>query len=161
MRVSPYRAVLFGVAAFALAACSNQSLTPSGSSYDLAGQYAGTGQDSVLGNATASTTLAESNSVLTGIVTLASTTSSATLSQAVTLSVNSSYRVSGTSTASVGTGSCSFSLTGGYNTSTYQLTGTYAATSGCSGESGSFTMTQECIAPQTSERFRQSRPGSC
>jgi hypothetical protein len=155
------RAAVFVAAAFALAACSNQSLTPSASRYDLGGQYAGTGQDSVLGNATASTTLAESNSVLTGIITLASTTSSATLSQAVTLSVNASYRVSGTSTASVGTGSCSFSLTGGYDTGTYVLTGSYAATNGCSGESGSFTMTQECIAPETGERFRQSRPGSC
>jgi hypothetical protein len=151
---------LIVTAVFSLSACGGQAVTLANAPLDLAGQYTGTATDSVFGSAAASTTLSESGSTLTGTVALVSTTSNATLSQSVTWTVGSGYTIGGTAT--VAGSACSFSTTGVYDTSTNVLSGKYTAVSGCSGETGTFSLTQQCTNPvSATARKPQERPTSC
>ncbi len=159
------RLALFTSAAFLLAACSSDHVSlPANGAYDLAGQYTGTATDSALGSGTASTTLAETGSTLSGTVTLLAA-SGASLTQNVTWTIGSNYALSGTTTIpQSGGGSCTFASSGQYSTSTFAITGSYTATSGCTGETGTFTLTQQCTNPATpaeSERRILTRPTSC
>lgn len=145
---------------FALSSCGGGVMvSPAPPTLDLAGQYAGTAADSVLGSATATTTLSESGSTLTGTVVFVSSATGAMLSQAVTWTVSPTYAISGTT--KVTGGSCTFSSTGAFDTSTNALSGTYTATSGCVGESGTFSLVQQCTNPITADRKRLTRPTSC
>jgi hypothetical protein len=151
---------LLVIAALSLSACGGQSVTLASAPLDLAGQYTGTATDSVFGSANASTTLTESGTTLTGTIALTSTTSNATLSQLVSWTVASGYTISGT--ANVAGSQCSFSSTGVYDTSTNVLSGKYSAVSGCSGETGTFSLTQQCTNPVSDAlRRRLARPASC
>jgi hypothetical protein len=145
---------------FTLSSCGGGAVvSPPAAGLDLAGQYAGTGTDSILGSARATTTLSESGSTLSGTIVFVSSATGATLSQAVTWTIGPSYAISGT-TKFTG-GSCTFSSTGAYDTSTNALAGTYTATSGCAGETGTFTLVQQCTNPITADRKRFTRPTSC
>ncbi len=151
---------LLVIAALSLSACGNQTVTLASAPLDLAGQYTGTASDSVFGSANASTTLAESGNTLSGTIALVSTTSNATLSQSVSWTIGSGYTISGTAT--VAGSQCSFSSTGVYDTSTNVLSGKYTAVSGCSGETGTFSLTQQCTNPiDNAFRRRLARPTSC
>jgi hypothetical protein len=148
------------IAALSLSACGNQSVTLASAPLDLAGQYTGTATDSVFGNATASTTLAEAGTTLSGTILILATTSHATLSQSVSWTVASGYTISGTVTDPGG--QCTFSSTGVYDASTNVLSGKYTAVSGCSGETGTFSLTQQCTNPVSdAARKPQERPTSC
>jgi imidazole glycerol phosphate synthase subunit HisF len=156
------RIALTAVAIFALTACSGGGVfAPANPADVLSGQYAGSAADNIYGSSTATTTLSEAGRTLYGTVTLISTATSSSSTQAVTFSIGSSYNLTGTITY----GTCTFSSTGNYNTTTNVLSVSYASQSGCAGETGTLTLTQECTnpvmtAPQAARR-RESTLNAC
>jgi hypothetical protein len=63
----------------------------------------------------------------------------------------------------VGSAACSFAYKASWSASTYQLTGSYESVVGCSGESGTFTLTQQCYYSVSGSLRRNtgSGPGAC
>ncbi|HZZ64486.1 MAG TPA: hypothetical protein VFE17_03235, partial [Candidatus Baltobacteraceae bacterium] len=49
-----------------------------------------------------------------------------------------------------GGATCTFSTTGNYNTGSQQITGSYSAVTGCSGQTGTYTLNQQCTDTVTS-----------
>lgn len=77
---------------------------------------------------------------------LSTTAGATTLNSSLTLSISGSNAVGGSMVQDLPGGTtCTFSTTGTYNSTTLQLTGTYTAVSGCTGQSGTFTLTQQCV----------------
>jgi hypothetical protein len=155
------RLALTVAASFALSACSGGGVfTQANPSDVLSGQYAGSATDNIYGTLTATTTLAEAGRTLYGTVSLVSATG-ASSTQAVTFAIGSAYDLSGTITA----GTCTFSSTGSFDTSSNVLSVSYASKSGCAGESGTLTLTQLCTNPvmtaPKAARRRESTLNSC
>lgn len=148
-------AAILAAAALALSGCDNgtSSAPPAATALtNIAGEYTGTVQDSTLGAQTASTTLAEHGSSIGGALTIASGASSATWAIAWTLTTANT--VSGSGSVSVNGPTCTFAMSGSYNPTSGQITGTYQAVSGCSGRTGSFTLNQQCSNPTAAARRR-------
>jgi len=162
-RARTMRRLAVAVAAiFGLSACSGGGVfAPANPSVVLSGQYAGSATDNIYGTSTASTTLSEAGRTLYGTVALVLASTSASQTQAVTFAIGSSYNLTGTITY----GTCTFSSTGNYNTSTNVLSVSYTSQSGCPGETGTLTLTQQCTnpvmtAPQAARR-RESSLTAC
>ena len=142
------------VIAFALAACNSTSSnsTPNTIS-NISGDYTGTVQDSISGTLPATATLSQHGSAAGGVLT--TTSGAVALNSAITLVVTTSNAVSGTIVQDLPGGTtCTFSTTGNYNTGSQQITGSYSAVTGCSGESGTYTLNQQCTDTVTSVERR-------
>lgn len=142
-------AVLFLSGSIALAGCNTNSTTPTPSTTNVAGQYSGTIQDSVLNSAPATATLNQSGRNVTGTMTIGTGVGAPTGTLALTLSNSNS--LTGTMNLQIGSVNCTFNTTGQYSTSSYVWSGNYTAQSGCNGETGTFTMTEQCsLSPGSS-----------
>ena len=145
-------------AVLVLAGCSHKSSTiPSTPAITpVAGDYTGTVQDSVFGALNATTTLGQHGSTVGGALALSA--GATTLTEAVAWAIDSSNNLSGSGTATINGSGCSFAMTGAYDPNTGIITGTYTASTGCSGQTGTYTLTQQCtytpafgrMHPQTS-----------
>lgn len=154
-------AAIFAAASFLLLAGCNGAAAPSvtrattagGESApvpqrlsNISGDYVGTVQDSQGGTGNAKATLAQHNANAGGAV--KDKESGVTLNVDVSLTVTSSNSTSGALVIDfppVRSGPvCTFSTTGAYDPSTGVLSGTYTAVTGCSGDTGTYTLTQQC-----------------
>lgn len=151
-----YIAALFAFGLIALSAGPAPALqTPAwqhGNGQNLTGQYSGSVSDSVLGSGTAIANLAGSGGGLGGYFVF--TFGSANYDNPTIagggrndLQANG-YRgggdVFGTFESTIASAACEFHYSASYSASNNELTGSYKATNGCSGQTGTFTLTQQC-----------------
>jgi hypothetical protein len=108
---------------------------------EIAGQYSGSVTDSVLGTGTAVANLASAGSSVGGWYgfTFASTTYSNP-----TAAEGGWRGIEGTFVATIASSSCIFAYRASYDSSSFELNGKYKAISGCSGQNGSFSLTEQC-----------------
>jgi hypothetical protein len=155
------RGVLFSagllslISLVALAGCSG-SVAPVAStpqSSNISGDYSGTVQDAQGGSGTATATLAQSGSTAGGTITIKET--GQTLSAQISLAMTSSDAVSGSMVIDFASGTtCTFSTSGTYNSTTAVLNGSYTAVTNCAGDSGTYSLTQQCTDTITSVKHR-------
>ena len=121
---------------------------------NISGDYAGTMQDAQGGSGTATATFAQhSGGVAGGAIT--DTEAAAKITAQISLAFTSAATMSGSMVVDYASGTtCTFSTTASYNTSTNVLSGSYAAITNCSGDSGTYTLTQQCIDTITSSERR-------
>ncbi len=147
-----------------LSACSGTSnvLSPRPSPTStpiVAGDYTGSISDSLRGGGTAAATLAQHGANLGGELTSTFGTTNIEMFVSATLDASNNFAGEIIQDAPV---TCVFTLNGSYNTSTNQLTGSYGALTGCSGQNGNFTLTQQCIDQPTARRAQPiSGPRPC
>jgi hypothetical protein len=113
---------------------------------NISGDYAGTVQDFKGGTGIAKGTLAQHGANAGGAVKDKETSENFAIDLSLTITAENS-----TSGALVidfppaGTGAvCTFSTTGAYDPSTKILSGSYMAVSGCRGDTGTYSLTQQC-----------------
>lgn len=163
IELRPARAAALAAAAIiALAAC-NSSTSPSTPAQptNISGDYAGTVQDAQAGSGAATGTLAQHGTGAGGAITF--TPSSGALTAQMSLSINASNAVSGAMVIDYPDGTtCTFSTTGSYSTSSNVLSGSYTAKTNCAGDTGTYSLTQQCTDTITSaERRRMAPPAAC
>lgn len=131
-----------------LTACTSSSNpspapTPTPALSNLSGDYSGTVQDAQNGTGTATATLAQTGSSAGGAITI--TVPGGTITAQIALSITSSNSVGGAMVIDYPNGTtCTFSTTGTYNTGTNVLSGSYTAVTNCSGDTGTYSLTQQC-----------------
>jgi hypothetical protein len=139
----------------ALAGCSG-SVAPVASTpqpSNISGDYSGTTQDAQGGSGTATATLAQTGATAGGAITVKE--AAATLTAQISLTMTSSDALSGSMVIDYANGTtCTFSTTGTYSTSTNILSGSYTALTNCAGDSGTYSLTQQCTDTITSDRHR-------
>lgn len=145
----------------ALSACgpsgSSTGITPAAPT-NISGDYTGTVTDSVGGAMPATALLAQHGSTAGG--TLSTTSGLTTTNSAFSVAIGSSNAVSGTIVQDLpGDVTCTFSTTGAYSTATAQLTGSYTAVTGCSGQHGTYALTQQCTDTVTNTGDRRAALG--
>jgi hypothetical protein len=113
---------------------------------NISGDYLGTVQDSQSGTGNAKATLAQHDANAGGAVKDKETNQTLTVDASVT--ITSSNTTSGALVIDfppAKTGPvCTFSTTGTYDPNTGILSGSYTAVTGCSGDTGTYTLTQQC-----------------
>lgn len=107
------------------------------------GQFSGTVQDSALGTGSASASLAQDESVVGGVVNV-SYSGSNNVSYSFAAKTKDGLSLGGAQVASLASGVCSLSVTATYDTTKHVLSGTYKAANGCTGVTGTFSLTKEC-----------------
>lgn len=160
------------VIALALAACNSTtngpfispspspSPSPTPQISNLSGDYTGTIQDSQNGSGTVSGTLAQQGSNAGGSLTITGTSSSVTA--ALSLTISSANSLTGAMVIDYPSGTtCTFSTSGTYNPSTNVINGSYSAVTSCSGQSGTYSLTQQCSDTVTSVRRRTMTTPKC
>jgi len=152
MRRFSVHAILAVAAALALAACNSNTAAPAvaPSPANISGDYSGTMQDAQSGSGTATATLAQHGATAGGAI--AATLASATLNAQISLTIKSSNAVNGTMVIDYPSGgpTCTFSTSGTYNASTNVLSGSYTAVTNCTGDTGTYSLTQQCTDTVTS-----------
>lgn len=149
------------IAAFVLAACNSSnngpfvspspSPSPAPSPANLSGDYSGTIQDSANGSGSVAGTLAQQGTNAGGPLTI--TSASGAVTAAVSFAIASSNALSGAIVIDYPSGStCTFSTAGSYDSTTNVITGTYSAVTNCSGQSGTYSLTQQCSDTVTAHR---------
>jgi hypothetical protein len=143
---------LFAVAAcLVLTGCNSSPSTPSvPAPSNISGDYSGTVQDAQGGAGTATGTLAQHGANAGGSIT--DTEAGATLNAQISLTIASSNHVSGTIVIDYPNNgpTCTFSTKGAYSTSTHVLSGSYSAVTNCAGDTGTYSLTQQCTDTVTS-----------
>lgn len=111
---------------------------------NLSGDYTGTVQDSVGGTGDATATLAQHGTSAGGAI--SDVEGGGTITFQADLSISASNSVSGAMVVDYGGGgpTCTYSTTGTYDPGTNVLSGSYSAVTNCSGESGTYALTQAC-----------------
>jgi hypothetical protein len=135
---------LFAGLLLALPSCNGTVSNPvPAAPSNISGDYAGTVVDSSAGTLAATALLAQHGSSAGGTITTAP--GGTTLVSSLSLAIDSSNAVSGTMVQDLpGDITCSFAVTGSYATSTAVLAGSYHAITGCTGQTGTYTLTQSC-----------------
>ena len=144
----------------ALAGCSSGSVAPPASPQpsNISGDYSGTVQDAQGGSGTATATLAQTGFTAGGAIAVKETAQ--TISAQISLTLTTSNAVSGSMVIDYANGTtCTFSTSGTYNTSTNVLSGSYAAVTNCAGDSGTYSLTQQCTDTITSIERRRMTGG--
>jgi len=146
---------LFTLIAFvALAGCSSGSIAPPASTpqpANISGDYSGTVQDAQSGSGTATATLAQTGSTAGGAITIKQ--AAQTVTAQISLALSASDAVSGSMVIDFASGTtCTFSTTGTYNASTSVLSGSYTAVTNCAGDTGTYSLTQQCTDTITSAK---------
>jgi hypothetical protein len=127
---------------------------------NISGDYSGTMTDGQNGNSTATGTLAQTGSNAGGSI--VSTGGNQTLTYQMAVAIDSNDRITGSMVTDLPAGAqCSFAFTGAYDATTNVLSGNYTAVSGCSGDTGSFALTQTCSARPDALRRRMGTPAQC
>ena len=151
--------VLSLVSLVALASCGSASVAPTPSPANISGDYSGTVQDAQGGNGSATATLAQTGSTAGGTITVKEATQ--TVSAQISLALTSSDAVSGSMVIDFSNGTtCTFSTSGNYNAATAVLSGSYSAVTNCAGDSGTYSLTQQCTDTITSVRHRDTGTGA-
>lgn len=113
---------------------------------NISGDYVGSVQDSQGGSGTAKATLAQHRAEAGGAI--KDRESSHTIALDLSLTVSSTNATSGAMVVDyppAGSGPvCTYSTTGTYDPSTNILSGSYTAVAGCTGETGTYALTQQC-----------------
>jgi hypothetical protein len=152
MRRSYIHAIVAVAASLALAACNGSVATPAAtpSPANISGDYSGTMQDTQSGSGTATATLAQHGATAGGAI--AAALANATLNAQISLTVTSTDSVSGALVIDYPNNgpTCTFSTTGTYNASTNILSGSYTAVTNCTGDTGTYSLTQQCTDTVTS-----------
>lgn len=141
-------------AALVLGGC-NKSAAPSPvptstpSVSNISGDYTGTTQDAQGGAGTANATLAQNGTSAGGAITIKQ--SAVTVTAQVSLSITTSNALSGAMVIDYPNGTtCTFSTSGAYNATTNVLSGSYTAVTNCAGDTGTYSLTQQCTDTVTS-----------
>jgi hypothetical protein len=154
---------LFALAGcFALAACHSGTATPPlAAPSNISGDYIGTMQDAQGGGGTATAAFAQHGFTAGGAIT--DTENTATITAQVSLTITRSNSVSGAIVIDHADGTtCTFSTTGTYDTSTNVLSGSYSAVTNCAGDTGTYSLTQQCTDTVTSvDRRTMGLPAHC
>jgi lipopolysaccharide export system protein LptA len=118
-------------------------------------------QDAQGGAGTATATFAQHGSSAGGAIT--DTESTATITAQVSLTIARSNAVSGAMVIDYADGTtCTFSTAGSYNASTNVLSGSYSAVTNCAGDTGTYSLTQQCTDTITSaDRRTMGLPPHC
>jgi hypothetical protein len=113
---------------------------------NISGDYTGSVQDSQGGSGTAKATLAQHRAEAGGAI--KDRESNQTIALDVSLTVSSTNATSGAMVVDyppAGSGPvCTYSTTGTFDPTTNMLSGSYAAVAGCTGDTGTYTLTQQC-----------------
>jgi hypothetical protein len=117
--------------------------TPNIAMTNVAGQYSGVVHDSTLQKGSATITLTQSGMAAGGTFN-AIYSSSKSVQSVVALSLSGRANLRGTSVGTVVSATCTFNEQAVYHPATYRLTGSYTAIHGCSGETGTFAVKEEC-----------------
>jgi hypothetical protein len=157
-------------AIIALTSCNSStspSPNPSASPQvaNISGDYAGTMDDKQSGSGAVTATLAQHGSSAGGAITDA-LTGGGTITAQMSLSISSSNALNGAIVVDYSDGTtCTFSTTGTYTnngTTTAQITGSYTAVTNCSGDTGTYTLNQQCVDTVTSvDRRTMGFPATC
>lgn len=149
--------VIPAACAFALVACNADrpaSFAPSSSAAgaaapafangvrNVAGQYAGTLDDSSLGQGHARASIAQFGGSAGGPI--VATFASAKRANATAGTLDGDGALRGTMVANVGSVACTFRFSARYDGSTHVLNGSYRAIDECSGDSGTFALKERC-----------------
>jgi hypothetical protein len=134
-----------GVPSAASAAGSAARGIGGGQTINLSGQYRGTVKDNMHGKGTGTATFAQNGSSLGGTL----DSGSAVIAD-VAWTIDGT-NVDGSSVIVTTSGYCTLSLTSTYNTKTFKLAGKYHAVHGCTGETGTFSLKQQCIYESSNE----------
>jgi hypothetical protein len=129
---------------------------------NVSGDYSGTFHDGIAGTGAATTTLAQHGSNAGGAINAATPGGGATAQ--ISLTIASSNALTGAMVINYPSGTtCTFSTTGTYsnNGSTAGISGSFVPVTGCSGDSGTYTLTQECTDTITSAIRPFSFPAQC
>jgi hypothetical protein len=119
---------------------------------NLTGQYSGSVADSALGTGTATANFAGLDGTLGGY--FGFTFGSATYANVVD-AYSTFGGIAGVFVATIASTACTFSFKAGYHRSSHELNGKYNAINGCSGETGSFSVTQQCTYDEQSQGIRR------
>ena len=141
---------VFACLLLALPSCSGTTNNPvPAAPTNISGDYAGTVVDSASGSSAATALLAQHGFTAGGTITTAP--GGTTLVSSVAIAIDSTNAVTGTMVQDLPDGStCSFAVTGTYTTTSAVLSGSYHAITGCSGRTGTYTLTQSCTDTVTS-----------
>ncbi|HEY8297153.1 MAG TPA: hypothetical protein VIG32_03925 [Candidatus Baltobacteraceae bacterium] len=124
----------------------------------IAGEYTGTVQDSASGAGTTAVTFSQSGSSVGG--TLAMTYGAAKIDNALALTISSGGGLAGTALATINNATCAFHFTGTYDETTNRVTGSYAAASGCAGQTGTYVLDRQCTDPVLNSDRRRTLGGA-
>lgn len=138
--------------ATAAAACNGTTstttpATPAPALANVAGQYRGTVADTAFGNGKALGDFSQTGSTVGGRLRL--TYAGKKVLNSVAMTLARSGALSGDAVATIGQTACTFSVSANYDATSFALSGSYAATTGCSGESGTFAMKEVCYYQQS------------
>lgn len=141
-------AAIAAAAITALSACnSSSSPAPAPSVANISGDYAGTMTDAQGGAGTATATLAQHGASAGGAIT--DVQASGTITAQISLAITPSNALSGAMVVDYPNGTtCTFSTAGTYSngaSATPQISGSYTAVTNCNGDTGTYTLTQQCV----------------
>lgn len=147
--------IAFGAAvfcAFLTAGCNNATSTttpamPAPKPANVAGQYRGTVTDTAFGSGKALGDFSQTGTTVGGRLKL--TYGSETILNSVAMKLAHANSLSGSAVATIGKVACTFAISATYDSTTFDLTGNYSASNGCSGESGTFAMKERCYYSQS------------
>lgn len=164
MRKACFKVATFALGScIALAGCNASSAIPSATVPNISGDYSGTIQDGQGGSGTATGTLAQHGASAGGAIT--DTEAAQTITGDLSVTITPSYAYSGTMVIDYPSGTtCTFHTTGSYvnGSGGWGLNGSYKAVTNCSGDTGTYTLTQQCTDTVTSARRRpESFPAAC
>jgi hypothetical protein len=140
-------------ACIALASCSSGTIVPP-AVVNMSGDFSGTFQDSVYGSAPATATFAQHGNNAGGSITIAYPSGTVVAQTSFTIAPVSNA-LSGTLVIDYPTAQCTFSTTGTFDPKTNAVNVTFAPITNCAGETGSYTMSQQCTATTTSAADRR------
>ncbi|HEY5257671.1 MAG TPA: hypothetical protein VIJ12_04765 [Candidatus Baltobacteraceae bacterium] len=142
------------VSCLGLAACNGSTTSPTPATIpNISGDYSGTMVDAQGGSGSATATLAQHGATAGGAIT--TTQGGSTLTAQLSLAIASSNAFSGAMVVNYTSGAtCTFNTSGTYNASTYSLNGSYAAVTGCTGDTGTYALAQQCTDTVTSSERR-------
>ncbi len=145
------------IVCMALAACHGRggggTPNPTPSIPNLSGNYTGTATDSANGTGSVKGTFAQHGSAIGGPMTI--TYSTVAVNGSFALVVDSTGTLSGSMVQNLPAATCTFSVSGSYDTTSNQLAASYDAVSGCTDQSGTLTLQQQCFDPTTSLHRRK------
>jgi len=154
MLKAPFRVSALAISAcIALASCSSGTVVPP-AVVNMSGDFSGTFQDSVYGSAPATATFAQHGNNAGGSITIAYTSGTVVAQTSFTIAPISNA-LSGTLVIDYPTQQCTFSTTGTFDPNTNAVNVTFSPITNCTGETGSYSMTQQCTATTTSADRRQ------
>jgi hypothetical protein len=136
-----------------LASCSSGSVTPI-TYTNMSGDFGGSMSDAQAGPGTATATFAQHGNNVGGSITIVR--SSGTVTAETSFTISSSNTIAGSLVIDYPTQQCTYTTTGSFDPNADVLTATYTAVTNCAGDTGSFSLTQQCSATATTGEARKS-----